>query len=42
VDRDPARADDPTYVDEIYDEVQTAIQDGMDRLAERRRFPIFG
>jgi 1-acyl-sn-glycerol-3-phosphate acyltransferase len=42
VDTDPARADDPAYVDEIYRCVETAIQDGIDRLAKRRGFPVFG
>ncbi len=42
VDTDPARADDTEYVDKIYREVQSAIQDGMDRLAKRRSFPVFG
>jgi hypothetical protein len=34
--------DDTEYLDKVYDEVQGAIQDGMDRLAKRRSFPIFG
>jgi 1-acyl-sn-glycerol-3-phosphate acyltransferase len=42
VDRDPERVNDRAYVDSIYEEVQCAIQDGMDRLARQRRFPIFG
>jgi 1-acyl-sn-glycerol-3-phosphate acyltransferase len=42
VDTDPARADDKAYVDKIYDEVEGAIQDGVDRLAKRRSFPVFG
>jgi len=42
VDRDPERVNDRAYVDSIYLEVQCAIQDGMDRLARQRRFPIFG
>jgi 1-acyl-sn-glycerol-3-phosphate acyltransferase len=42
VDDDPARADDGEYVDAIYDQVQSAIQTGMERLAARRRFPVFG
>lgn len=25
-----------------YDEVEAALQAGMDRLAKKRRFPIFG
>lgn len=42
VDTDPDRADDTAYVDAIYTQVETAIQAGMDRLAKRRSFPIFG
>lgn len=42
VDHDPERLDDQQYVDKIYDEVQSAIQGGMDRLAKKRRFPILG
>jgi 1-acyl-sn-glycerol-3-phosphate acyltransferase len=42
VDTDPARADDREYVDSVYHEVEDALQAGMDRLAARRRFPIFG
>jgi hypothetical protein len=42
VDNDPERVNDREYVDSIYLEVQSAIQDTMDRLAKRRRFPIFG
>ena len=42
VDPDPARADDRDYVDSVYYEVESAIQAGMDRLARRRRFPVFG
>lgn len=42
VDTDPARADDRDYVDKVYDEVEGAIQDGMDRLAKRRSFPVLG
>jgi 1-acyl-sn-glycerol-3-phosphate acyltransferase len=42
VDSDPERADDTEYVDAIYNEVQSAIQAGMDRLAKRRSFPILG
>jgi 1-acyl-sn-glycerol-3-phosphate acyltransferase len=42
VDTDPARADDTEYVDAIYDEVEAAIQAGMDRLAKRRSFPVLG
>jgi 1-acyl-sn-glycerol-3-phosphate acyltransferase len=42
VDADPARAEDQEYVDSVYREVKAAIQAGMDRLARRRRFPVFG
>jgi 1-acyl-sn-glycerol-3-phosphate acyltransferase len=42
VDTDPARADDREYVDSVYRKVKAAIQAGMDRLARRRRFPVFG
>ena len=42
VDHDPDRINDQEYVDKIYDEVQSAIQGGMDRLAQKRRFPILG
>lgn len=41
LDDDPARADDDRYLEEVYDEVEGAIQSGMDRLADRRRFPVF-
>ncbi|HEX2103521.1 MAG TPA: lysophospholipid acyltransferase family protein, partial [Solirubrobacteraceae bacterium] len=39
---DPAKADDEAYVTSKYDEVQASIQRGMDRLARRRRLPLFG
>jgi 1-acyl-sn-glycerol-3-phosphate acyltransferase len=39
---DIARADDDGYVDSKYEEVRASIQRGMDRLARRRRFPVFG
>jgi 1-acyl-sn-glycerol-3-phosphate acyltransferase len=42
LDDDPDRVDDKAYVRKIYDEVESAIQGGMDRLAKKRRFPIFG
>ncbi len=42
VDDDPERAGDAAYVDSIYYEVEGAIQAGMDRLAKRRSFPVFG
>jgi 1-acyl-sn-glycerol-3-phosphate acyltransferase len=37
----PDRQNDKTYVDEIYDRVEADLQDGMDRLAAQRRFPVF-
>jgi 1-acyl-sn-glycerol-3-phosphate acyltransferase len=42
LDRDPALADDETYVTEKFDEVCASIQRGMDVLARRRRLPLFG
>jgi 1-acyl-sn-glycerol-3-phosphate acyltransferase len=42
VGHDPERVGDQEYVDRVYREVEAAIQAGMDRLAARRRFPIFG
>jgi 1-acyl-sn-glycerol-3-phosphate acyltransferase len=42
VDHDPERAEDEAYVDSKYDEVRDSIQRGMDTLARRRAFPIFG
>jgi hypothetical protein len=42
LDDDPARADDDAYVRAKYEEVRASIQRGMDALARRRRFPVFG
>jgi 1-acyl-sn-glycerol-3-phosphate acyltransferase len=42
IDPDPALAGDDDYVGRKYDEVQASIQHGMDALARRRRFPVFG
>src|SRR3954464_9910476 len=42
IDPDPARASDDEYVQRKYDEVQSSIQHGMDALARRRAFPLFG
>ena len=42
LDDDPERADDEAYVKASYEEVRRAIQGGMDELARRRRFPVFG
>jgi 1-acyl-sn-glycerol-3-phosphate acyltransferase len=38
----PARAEDDDYVEAKYDEVRQSIQRGMDKLARRRRLPLFG
>lgn len=42
LDRDPERAGDDDYIESKYHEVEDAIQHGMDRLARRRRLPLFG
>lgn len=42
LDSDPTRAEDDEYVQERYEAVQGAIQEGMDRLARRRRLPLLG
>jgi 1-acyl-sn-glycerol-3-phosphate acyltransferase len=42
VDSDPERADDKRYVNKTYREVERRIQAGVDRLAGRRSFPVFG
>jgi 1-acyl-sn-glycerol-3-phosphate acyltransferase len=42
LDTDPERADDKDYVQKMYDEVQGSIQHGIDVLARRRSFPVFG
>jgi 1-acyl-sn-glycerol-3-phosphate acyltransferase len=42
VETEPERADDEDYVNRIYRDVEAEIQAGMDRLAKRRSFPIFG
>jgi 1-acyl-sn-glycerol-3-phosphate acyltransferase len=39
---DPERADDDAYVDRKYHEVEDRIQHGMNALARRRAFPLFG
>src|SRR5918993_832880 len=38
----PERADDDDYVERKYREVRRSIQSGMDTLARRRAFPLFG
>lgn len=42
VSSDPRRIDDDAYVDRKYREVERALQSGVNRLARKRRFPIFG
>ena len=39
---DPGRVEDPRYVRDKYEEVQSSIQAGMDSMARRRRLPLFG
>lgn len=39
---DADRIDDREYVHSVYLDVERAIQKGMDRLAKRRSFPVFG
>jgi len=42
LDTDPERENDNDYVAEVYREIESAIQSGMDRLAKKRKFPIMG
>lgn len=42
LDHDPSRCDDEAYVEAKYDEVRASIQAGMDELASKRKFPVFG
>jgi 1-acyl-sn-glycerol-3-phosphate acyltransferase len=42
LDHDPARVEDEEYIDRKYHEVQDSIQEGMDALARKRAFPLFG
>jgi hypothetical protein len=30
------------YIEQIYEQVQSSIQNGMDMLTRRRAFPLFG
>ena len=41
-DADPSKADDAEYVQRMYTEIESSIQAGMDKLAAKRKFPIFG
>jgi 1-acyl-sn-glycerol-3-phosphate acyltransferase len=42
LEHDPERAKDEDYVNRKYREVRRSIQHGMDALARRRAFPLFG
>jgi 1-acyl-sn-glycerol-3-phosphate acyltransferase len=42
LDADPDKENDNDYVNEIYREIESGIQQGMDRLAKKRKFPILG
>lgn len=42
LDHAPERAEDDAYIRDRYDAVQASLQAGMDRLARRRRLPLFG
>ncbi|TXL57748.1 lysophospholipid acyltransferase family protein [Aeromicrobium terrae] len=42
LDHDPDRAEDDDYVEQKYREVEDSIQAGMDALARKRAFPLFG
>jgi 1-acyl-sn-glycerol-3-phosphate acyltransferase len=42
LDHSAGRADDDSYVERKYDEVQSSIQRGMDALARKRALPLFG
>ena len=42
LDNDPQRLDDQEYVEDVYKMIEGTIQTGMDELASRRGFPVFG
>ncbi len=42
LDDNPKRLDDQEYVEEMYALIEGTIQSGMDELAAKRRFPVFG
>jgi len=42
VDHDPERAGDKRYVKTKFRQVERRLQQGVDELAKRRSFPIFG
>ena len=42
LDTDPNRLGDQEYVEAMYEQIEGSIQTGMDELAKKRRFPVFG
>jgi len=42
IDTDPERANDNTYVNKKYKEVESCIQEGVNRLARQKKIPFFG
>jgi WS/DGAT/MGAT family acyltransferase len=42
LDTDRDKENDNEYVGEIYEEIESVIQAGMDRLAKKRKFPLLG
>jgi len=42
LDNDPERLNDQKYVDKKYAEIENALQEGMNKLAKRRKFPVLG
>jgi len=41
-DADPDKENDNEYVEKMYKEIESRIQTGMNRLAKKRKFPIWG
>jgi hypothetical protein len=42
LDADRERQNDNEYVNGIYQQIESTIQSGMDGLAKKRKFPVFG
>ena len=42
MDTDRDKENDNEYVGEMYREIESTIQAGMDRLAKKRKLPIWG
>ena len=42
VSRDTDKENDQAYIDGLYKKVEQSIQAGVNRLAEKRKFPVFG